>query len=464
MYHLLLISEDRLFLKKIYPLLEDESRFCIHLVPFSMDALESFKKFHADAVILDTTVFIPYENILNDLKECQWNYSVILISSKNEKINLQKNIYTVGKEDVNREIFEDFFDRIFGRQKEENASLQNSFFSWNGNNALDLTAETYHLVYIRSFEKKNIFSQAKVKTFENEISSYAKINTVFAKDNEFFFLLARQNLKSEFNFVRLGQDAFEIFGARAAMLFDSSINHKKVLSECKQMKKLSSYAYFFNGKAFSIQDLNTKEALFEEKILHAQCQPLLQALLSGDKESAVHIVRELYYKTIKQYMNFQTLEYIRLQLNFFNFLFGQDFLLFDFDCLEEEIDFILTTNLFVKDESEKKKSRNVIDSVMEIYNSFQFNISLEGIAKELGRNKIYLNRIYKENFNLTILDTLQYLRLEHAKFYLVYTKLKVSEIAAKTGFNDIGYFSKFFHHETGKTALEYRNQKSEEKL
>ena len=36
--------------------------------------------------------------------------------------------------------------------------------------------------------------------------------------------------------------------------------------------------------------------------------------------------------------------------------------------------------------------------------------------------------------------------------------MKVSEIAEKTGFNDIGYFSKFFHNQTGFTALEYRNK------
>lgn len=460
MYHVLLISEDRLFLKKIYPLLEDESRFCIHVVPFSMDAAASFKKFHVDAVIMDTTLFIPYESILNELKDCQWNYSIILISSQNKSIPKEKNIYVVEKSNISKEIFMDFFDRIFGEKKQNWQADETIFINWNGTNSILLNYETYHLVYMRSFENKEVFNQKSVQLFAETISSYAKINIVFAKDKEFFILLPRQNLKSEFNFAHLTQDAFSVFGSKAALLYDSSINRKKILSECSLMKKMAAYSYFFNGKSFSIQDLNTKNIVIEEKILHAQCQPLLQALLYADTESAVHIVRELYFKTIRQYLNFETLEYIRLQLNFFYKLFTKEIIDFNFSCLEEEIEFILNTSLFKN--RGKALSVNLIKSVISIYNSFQTNISLEGIAHLLERNKIYLNRIYKENFDLTILDTLQYLRLEHAKFYLAHTKLKVAQIADATGFSDIGYFSKFFHHETGLTALDYRNHFSKQ--
>lgn len=462
MYHVLLISEDRLFLKKIYPMLEDEARFCIHVVPFSMDAVSSFKKFHVDAVILDTTVFVPYEQILSELREFQWNYSTILISGHNENLPKAKNLFFIEKENISREVFLDVFEKIFGQTKGTLKEKEISFLQWHGNNSITLNNETYHLVYMRSFAEKKVFTESNIQQFAETIKPYGKFNKVFNTANEFFILLPRQNLKSDFNFAHLTQDAISVFGQNIAILYDPSINSQKVISECKQMKKFSDYAYFFNSKSFCIQDLVGKGNGIEEKILHAQCQQLLQSLLSADPEGAVHIARELYFNSVRQYLNFETLEYIRLQINFFNHLLTKNVFTFEFNCLEEEIEYLLKTDLFNSKDKRKGVQENVALSVLKIYNSFQTNISLEGIAAELKRNKIYLNRIYKENFDMTVLDTLQYLRLEHAKFYLEHTKLKVSEIASRTGFNDIGYFSKFFHHETGFTALEYRAKNVQE--
>jgi len=64
MYHVIIISENRILIKNIYEMIEDNSQLRIHIVPFSMDAYEEFYQNHADIVILDTSVFLPYEKIL----------------------------------------------------------------------------------------------------------------------------------------------------------------------------------------------------------------------------------------------------------------------------------------------------------------------------------------------------------------------------------------------------------------
>ena len=48
MYHVIIISENRILIKNIYEMIEDNSQLRIHIVPFSMDAYEEFYQDHAD--------------------------------------------------------------------------------------------------------------------------------------------------------------------------------------------------------------------------------------------------------------------------------------------------------------------------------------------------------------------------------------------------------------------------------
>lgn len=471
MFHILLVSEDRPLLNRLYPMIEDDSRFCIHVVPFSMDAVDRFTLHHADVVILDTSVFIPYESILEQLSECQWDYATVLLTSgRDTAIPKGAEVSVIQKDSLCKEDFDSLFARIFTKdgtvEKETDVIVD-----WNGTHQISLGEDAYHLVYIKSFEKT---AKGSGQEFERSICSYANAVEVFHCGNEYFYILARQQLKSDFNFARMAQSAFSVFGQHTSFLYMSSVNQKNVMSQCLRMKALERFSYFYSGQCHNIQGQQERVWNIDEKILHGQCLQLLSALLSGDGEGIIQITRELYLKTIKTAQNFETVEYIRVQINFMNFLFGYKPMVFECQSLEDELEMVLGSPLFVQrigfgtsageSSAEGENHGSGVQKVQDImkqcviivYNSYQMNISLEGIARMLNRNKIYLNRIYKELFDMTILDTLQYLRLEHAKFYLTNSQKRVSEISELTGFNDIGYFSKFFHHETGITALDYR--------
>ncbi len=76
----------------------------------------------------------------------------------------------------------------------------------------------------------------------------------------------------------------------------------------------------------------------------------------------------------------------------------------------------------------------------------RFNISPSGLIKKFRRSVGVLPQRY-------LID----LRIRQAKRYLVDTSMTVSEIAEKTGFENVYYFSKAFKKETGYTPSEYRN-------
>ena len=460
MYHIVLISEDRILLKKIYPMIEDSNRYCIHVVPFSMDSAETFRHYHADIVILDSEVFTPYESILKELAESQWKYSVILLCNNNEPKDKPENILILNKEKLSKENLTGLLESVTdSTEKEMNTDLALNL-NWNGLHSVSVKPGVFHIVFVKTFGRTKI-TKSTLMQVERQLSAIASLQFLFNTDDELCFLLNRGLLKSDFNFRILTLELENIFNQNCAVLYDASINAQNILKECESLKLLQAYSFFFSGQGFNFSDIQKSVNFTGERILHEQCTQLLSSLLSCDRENSSRILRELYLHTIKNSISFKTVEYIRIQLNFFSYLFTGLKMKINSKSLEEEMETVLDSELFKITFSPKEKLPLIIsETVIEIYNNWQSDISLEGIAKGLDRNKIYLNRIYKESFNLTILDTLQYLRLEHAKYYLQNTKAKVSEIAELTGFNDIGYFSKFFHHETGITALEYRQQKS----
>lgn len=81
------------------------------------------------------------------------------------------------------------------------------------------------------------------------------------------------------------------------------------------------------------------------------------------------------------------------------------------------------------------------------------------IAKELGVNADYLDRILIEDFNVTITQCLRDERIEEAKRLLVQTVTPIYEIAELLLFNHSSHFAKVFKSVTGVTPKAYRERK-----
>lgn len=76
-------------------------------------------------------------------------------------------------------------------------------------------------------------------------------------------------------------------------------------------------------------------------------------------------------------------------------------------------------------------------------------ISVESIARELGRHRSVLTREFKKRFGMSPIAYLQSKRLQKGFAMLRETPLSVSEIAYCTGFSDPAYFSRCVARATG---------------
>ena len=94
----------------------------------------------------------------------------------------------------------------------------------------------------------------------------------------------------------------------------------------------------------------------------------------------------------------------------------------------------------------------------EIHSEPQQDWNLSGIAERYHLSIGYLQRLYKERYGISIIEDVLNARLERAKWLLVHTELRVTEIAEQSGFGSNAHFMRQFRSKVGVTALQYRRE------
>lgn len=464
MYHVAIISENRILLKQVYEMMEDTALLRIHIVPFSMDAYEVFYQNHTDIVILDTSVFLPYDNILEQLKQCQWNYHVLLLHEGTPEFAPSHNTFWLAKDKLSPELFYEIF--LASQKATISVRKENTLITldWYDEHTFSIHPDAYHLLYIKLFHSQSQFNPAVYNAFLAIISDYCTPKVIFHTDSELLIYISRSDIKKSFNFPLISQIIFQNLGLKTCLLYEKNINWSKFYDTCMKLKAHQCFSYFLSGELCSLSDLQQNRIPAVYKDLKKQYMLLLEAILKNDLPGSKHLLQDLYLHVIKPSYDFPTREYIRLQLYFLHYLLTKKPLIFHFFSVEDELAYLLNSRLLNPYPYPSARIQELLGTaVLTIYSRYETTISLEGIAEELSLNKIYLNRLFKECFGLTVLEALQILRLLHAKFFLLNSDKKVADIGKDNGFLDAGYFGRFFRKSTGYTPLEFRMKREDEK-
>lgn len=91
------------------------------------------------------------------------------------------------------------------------------------------------------------------------------------------------------------------------------------------------------------------------------------------------------------------------------------------------------------------------------------DFDLSALASELGYNKKYLSRAFKQKMGLGITEYLRDLRIKHAVFLLEHGIDSVKNVAYLSGFRDPLYFSSVFKNTVGVSPKDYKNSRTKEK-
>ena len=85
------------------------------------------------------------------------------------------------------------------------------------------------------------------------------------------------------------------------------------------------------------------------------------------------------------------------------------------------------------------------------------NISLNDIVKNCNVSQGYLSRIFKKEFNMTVMNYIHIKKINIAKEYICLSRMNISEIFFKVGYNEFSYFCKVFKKYEKTTVSRFRN-------
>lgn len=86
------------------------------------------------------------------------------------------------------------------------------------------------------------------------------------------------------------------------------------------------------------------------------------------------------------------------------------------------------------------------------------DINLNKIIENCAISQGYLSRIFREQFQVSVMEYLHMRKIHMAKGYFYFTKDSIAEVAFRLGYNESSYFSKVFKKYEKMTVKEYKSQ------
>jgi AraC family transcriptional regulator, melibiose operon regulatory protein len=106
-------------------------------------------------------------------------------------------------------------------------------------------------------------------------------------------------------------------------------------------------------------------------------------------------------------------------------------------------------------------SKYVRKALSYLSDHFDQDVKIKDMAEEVGISVAYLQRLFKEQTEKTLVDKMNELRIEKAKFYLETSRLPITDIAVSVGFNNRQHFTYTFVKLIGCSPAIYRKHKGD---
>lgn len=111
-------------------------------------------------------------------------------------------------------------------------------------------------------------------------------------------------------------------------------------------------------------------------------------------------------------------------------------------------------------EKEDLNQKNPIDTAIDFLGKHVDKVlSLEEIAREVNLSPPYFGTIFKQKTGFSPIEYFNHLKVQKACQYLLFTSLRIKEIALELGIEDQFYFSRLFTKVMGTPPNEYREKR-----
>lgn len=128
--------------------------------------------------------------------------------------------------------------------------------------------------------------------------------------------------------------------------------------------------------------------------------------------------------------------------------------------MQAELQIILMRMIVGLSETLRKRGNTLTPTVQTIKqfldNSILHPFDSPGLSSHIGLSMKQMNRLYKREVGTTIYNYVISKKIESAKLMLLDTRLTISDIGYKLGYEDPHYFSNLFHSKTGVRPSDFR--------
>lgn len=107
------------------------------------------------------------------------------------------------------------------------------------------------------------------------------------------------------------------------------------------------------------------------------------------------------------------------------------------------------------------KNRISLQAIEYVHAHYSGEITLGQLAKQISVSPSYLSKIFKDDFGIPFSEYLLHFRMKSAQKLLSQGNLKIYEVAARVGYQDVAQFTKMFKKEYGVSPMQWsRSQKA----
>ncbi|MDQ0061069.1 response regulator [Paenibacillus harenae] len=229
--------------------------------------------------------------------------------------------------------------------------------------------------------------------------------------------------------------------------------------------------YEGTGRIYAWNEAEAKAHADRHPEIEEQSRHALQELLRSDHSPAAiidsFIMRWRTERPSPELVRRQSYEL----LTAFSYRNGDAKTLFDFRELVRRCDTISQLEAAIRSLAEEMEQPNrlrladkghsaqlIAKAIEYIKLHYREELTLQDVADSIHVSKSYLSNLFKKQSGHNFIDYVIDLRLHEAKRLLTQDEIKIYEVAERSGFNDVKYFSKLFKKMTQMTPVEYRDK------
>jgi AraC-like DNA-binding protein len=432
-----------------------------------MNLLDEFAEHMPEIIIMDSSVVIPYQTLLEQLEQSRWEYGVVLLSNDLSLTCVMPHVTVIQKDNLSKHELWAAMETAFSDMNLCSEDTEISL-KWKSNSIkVPLYPTPYFILYANYVGDKinhqmgSNYQQLR-KAFEQCGESILSLDS----SGDVIYIIRKTDMRAGFSTDALRGICLRELGLDYAVFYKTNIRWSDFEYWFRLLTNLEAYGYFFRGMCTDTAFLEPANAALTGEEIEERFRDIVQSALDGDKRAMEEGISTLYLEKLKSCSDFFSRNNVRWYAEMLRLtlclMIGieYDVFPFEFRSVEAEHDAISAEICKLSNKLKNMQiSKMVAYAVVEIFGGYtSVNLSLDQLAVSVKVNKTYLGRKFKEQLGITVVAFIQLLRMRRSCFLLSHTDNKILQVAKDVGYEDAAYFSRVFKKYIGISPELYRNE------